>query len=159
MIEMMTVLVIIGILAAIAIPLMHGYQVRAKNTQSVSDVYHLYLFENQFYDEHHEYVTIAPGDKQASGLLSKNVTLSDGSVVLFEIRNLTADVQVAVNTDNTRQTLVIGGLSAGSDTIVAFDPDAQDGYHAIPLSGSFAATSIPNSTSGNDLSSYPIFHQ
>jgi len=158
-IEIMTVLVIIGILAAIAIPLMHGYQIRARNTQAVSDIYHLFLFENQFYDENHEYVPIAPSDKQADGLISKNVTLSDGSSALFEIRTLTADVQMAVNTDAGNQTIVIGGLAAGSSDIIALDPDAADGYRVIPLSGSFSAASLPNATTGNDLSTYPLYQQ
>jgi len=158
-IEIMTVMVIIGILAAIAIPLMHGYQVRAKNTQAVSDVYHLLLFENQFYDENHEYVSIAPSDKQANGLISKNVTLADGSSALFEIRTLTAGVQIAVNTDAGNQTIVIGGITAGSSDIIALDPAAADGYHIIPLSGSFSASSLPNATTGKDLSAYPLYQQ
>ncbi|WP_231288337.1 prepilin-type cleavage/methylation domain-containing protein [Mariprofundus ferrooxydans] len=159
MIELMTVLAIISILAAIAIPMFRGYQIRARNVQAISDVYHLYLFENQFYDEHREYVPIAVGDKQADGLISKNVTLSDGSTVLFEIRTLTPDVQVAVTTDTNNQTLVMGGVAAGSNDIIALDPDAANGYHAIPLSGTFSEASLPAATSGNDLSAYPTYQQ
>jgi len=159
MIEIMTVLVIIGVLAAIAIPLFHSYQVRARNTQAIADVYHLYLFENQFYDEHNEYVPIASSDKQADGLISKNVTLSDGSTALFEIRTLTPDVQVAVTTGTGNQTLVMGGVAVGSSDIIAMDPDAGDGYHAIPLSGTFSEASLPAATSGNDLSAYPIYQK
>ncbi|WP_018295306.1 prepilin-type N-terminal cleavage/methylation domain-containing protein [Mariprofundus ferrooxydans] len=159
MIEIMTVLVIIGVLAAIAIPLFHSYQVRARNTQAIADVYHLFLFENQFFDEHNEYVAIVAGDKHADGLISKNVTLSDGSTALFEIRTLTPDVQIAVNISNDRQTIVLGGVAVGSTDIIAMDPDAADGYHAIPLSGSFSESSLPASTSGNDLSAYPIYQK
>lgn len=159
MIEIMTVLVIIGILAAISIPLFHSYQVRARNTQAISDVYHLYLFENQFYDEHHEYVPIASSDKHADGLISKSITLSDGSTALFEIRTLTPDVQVAATTDTGNQTIVMGGLAAGSSDIIALDPDAANGYHAIPLSGTFSEASLPAATPGNDLSAYPIYQK
>jgi len=159
MIELLTVLAIIGVLAAISIPMYHSYQVRARNTQAISDVYHLYLFENQFYDEHNEYVAIAAGDKQANGLISKNVTLSDGSSVLFEIRTLTPGVQVAATTDANNQTLVMGGLAVGSNDIIALDPDAANGYHAIPLSGTFSEASLPAATSGNDLAAYPTYQQ
>jgi len=157
LIEIMTAMAIIGVLAAIAIPLFHGYQVRASNSQAISDVYHLLLFENQFYDEHHEYVAIAVGDKQSDGLVSKNVTLSDGSTALFEIRTLTADVQVAVNTDATKQTIILGGLADGSSDIIALDSDASDGYHAIPISGTFTTASLPDATTANDLSTYPVY--
>ncbi|MDX8406053.1 MAG: prepilin-type N-terminal cleavage/methylation domain-containing protein [Mariprofundus sp.] len=157
-IEIMTVMAIIGILAAIAVPLMHNYQVRARVTQSVSDAYHLSLFENQFYDEHLIYVPLAPGEKNAAGLISKTVTLPDGSTALFEIRNLTAGVQIAVNTDATKQTIVLGALAPGSPDIIALDPDAADGYHLIPAIGAFTSASIPNATTGADLAAYPAFN-
>ena len=157
MIEMLTVLAIIGILAAISMPLFHSYQVRARNTQAISDVYHLNLFENQFYDEYHEYVAIVPSDKQANGLISLTITLADGSTVPFEISTLSKDVQITVNTDAAKQTLIIGGLAVGSSDILAIDSEATDGYHVIPLSGTFSSSSIPKSTSGNDVSSYPVY--
>ncbi len=156
-IEMLTVLAIIGILASIAIPMYHNYQVRALNAQTLSDVYHLNLFENQFFDENQVYVAITPSDKQANGLISLTITLADGSTAPFEIRNLSPDVQIAVNTDAAKQTFIIGGLASGSSDILAIDSEAPDGYHVIPLSGTFSSSSIPNSTSGNDVSSYPVY--
>jgi len=158
-IEIMTVLVIIGVLAAIAIPIMHGYQIRARNTEAVSDVYHLNLFESQFYSDHHQYAPIAVNDKSADGLISKNITLTGGGTALFEIRDLTPGVQVAVNTDASHQTMIIGALAAGSSSIIALDPDAGGGYHVIPLNGTFSAASLPGATSGSDLSSYPLYQK
>jgi len=157
-IEIMTVMAIIGILAAIAVPLMHNYQVRARTTQAVSDAYHLNLFENQFYDEHHVYVPLAPNEKNAAGLISKTVNLPDGSTALFEIRNLTSGVQVAVNTDASKQTMLLGALAAGSPDIIALDPDAADGYRLIPAPAVFSSASLPNATNAADLTAYPKFN-
>jgi len=156
-IEILTVLAVIGILTSIVIPMYHGYQIRARNAQALSDVYHLYLFESQFYDEYHEFVPITPTDKQASGLISLSISLPDGSTAPFEIRNLSADVKMAATTDASKQSIVVAGLALGSTEIIAMDPDAPDGYHAIALSGTFTAASIPQATAGNDLSSYPIY--
>jgi prepilin-type N-terminal cleavage/methylation domain-containing protein len=156
LIELMIVVAIIGILASIATSSFNSYRQKAYNAQTVGDVYHIYLFENLFFNENMVYTAISIADKQADGLISKNVTLADSSVVLFEIRSLTLDVEVAAKVDANKQTIVIGGKHVASTTIVA--RESEDGnYRKKTLAGALDDSDIPAATTGNDLSSWPLF--
>jgi len=159
LIEIMIVIAIIGILAAIAIPSYQSYRERASNSQTIADIYHLYLFENQFFNEHNEFVGLDVTDKQINGLISKSVTLSNGSSQTFEITSLSPDVELAAKTDTSKQTILLGGKQLGSNTIIALDMDANDGYHGSEATGPFSAASLPAPTSGNDLASWPVYQK
>jgi type IV pilus assembly protein PilE len=156
LIEVMIVVAIIGILASIAVASLNSYRLKAYNSQTIADIYHINLFENQFFNDHSAYEALAISDKQASGLISKNVTLADGSIVLFEIRSLSLDVKIAVKVDANKQTIVIGGKHDASTTLVALDiNDNQNRKKTI--AGDFAISDLPASTAANDLSSWAIF--
>lgn len=159
LIEIMLVVAIIGILTAIAIPVYSSYREKANNSLAMTDVYHLFLFENQFFNENSEFVPVAETDKQANGLISKNVTLKNGSAALFEIRSLSPKTQLAVNADSSLQTIVAGGKHVGSTMILALDLDTNDGYHQQSSAGAFTASDLPAATNGNDLSSWPVYQK
>ncbi|ATX81852.1 prepilin-type N-terminal cleavage/methylation domain-containing protein [Mariprofundus ferrinatatus] len=156
LIELMIVVAIIGILASIAIPSYNSYRQKAYVSQSVADIFHINLFENQFFNDNKVYVAINVADKQADGLISKNITLPDSSVELFEIRSLSLDVKVAANVDASKQTIVIGGKHDASPTIVAME--LEDGnYRKKSISGAFSNADIPAATTGSDLSSWALY--
>jgi len=159
LIEIMIVVAIIGILASIAVPTYQSYRERANNAQTIADVYHLYLFENQFFNDQGEFVPVLVSDKQADGKISKNVTLTNGSTVLFDVSNLSRDVSIAAKTGNNNTTIVIGGKHPGSKTILAVDLDASDGYHQKAASATFSETDLPDATNANDLTSWPIYQK
>jgi type IV pilus assembly protein PilE len=157
LIEMMIVVAIIGILAAIALPAYQAYRLKAYNAMAISDVYHLYLFENEFFNDNTEFVPVVVSDKQADGLISKNVTLADGTTALFEIRDLSRDVDVAANVDAVKQTIIVGAKHHASPIVLAVDLDDGSGYRYKSISGSFSAATLPAATNANDLASWPLY--
>lgn len=157
LIEVMIVVAVIGILAAIAIPSYQSYRVKAYNSQVVADVYHLFLFENSFFDENLEFVPVAATDKQSSGLISKNVTLANSDVVLFEVRNLSMETAMAANTGSNNQTIIVGGKHPASDIAIAKDLEALDGNHKKVIAGTFTEANLPAATTANDLTSWPNY--
>jgi type IV pilus assembly protein PilE len=157
LIEMMIVVAIIGILTAIAIPAYQAYRLKAYNAMTISDVYHLYLFENQFFNDNNEFVSVVVSDKQSTGLISKNVTLSNGTTALFEIRDLSRDVDVAANVDANKQTIIVGAKHHSSPIVLAVDLDDGSGYRYKSISGSFSASTLPTATNANDLASWPLY--
>lgn len=157
LIEMMIVVAIIGILTAVALPAYQAYRQKAYNAMAISDVYHLYLFENEFFNDNTEFVPVVVSDKQADGLISKNVTLADGTTALFEIRDLSRDVDVAANVDALKQTIVVGGKHHSSPIVLAVDLDDGAGYRYKSISGSFSAATLPAATNANDLASWPLY--
>jgi len=157
LIEIMIVVAIIGILAAIAIPAFQSYREKANNAQAIADIYHLYLYENQFFNDNGQFVAVAVADKQASGLISKSVTLLNGETATFEISGLSANIQNAAKIDANAQTIIVGGKHPGSRQILALDMDSDDGYHSTTASGDLTAADLPDPTTGNDLASWSVY--
>jgi len=157
LIELMIVVAIIGILAGIAIPLYQTYRLKAYNAASISDVYHLYLFENQFFDDNGQFVPIALADKQANGTITKNVTLINGSTALFQINGLSPDIDTAANVDANKQTIIVGAKHHASPDVLAVDLDDGAGYRYKSISGSFSTSTLPPATNANDLANWSVY--
>ena len=157
LIELMIVVAIIGILAAVALPAYQAYRQKAFNAMTISDVYHLYLFENEFFNDNGEFVSVVVSDEQSTGLISKNTTLLNGTTALFEIRDLSRDVDVAANVDTNKQTIIVGGKHHASPIVLAVDLDDGSGYRYKSISGAFTASTLPAATNANDLASWPLY--
>ena len=159
LIEMMVVVAIIGILAAVAIPAYQTYRQKAYNTTAISNDYHLYLIENVFFDDNNEYVPVTVADKQANGLISKNVTVIGGTTVLFQVNALSPDVDIAANVDAAKQTIIVGDKHHSSPVVLAVDLDDSSRFHYkdIGIGGTFSASTMPTATNANDLASWPLY--
>ncbi len=156
LIELMIVVAIIGILASIALPAFKAYRERAHNAAAIANIYHLFLFENQFFNDNAVFVPVAVADKDTNGVISKNVTLPDSSVVLFEVRALSYDVDLAGKTDASKQTIIVGGKHHASTSMIAIDLEDKN-YHITPKSGSFTAGDLPAPSFAKNLASWPTF--
>jgi len=159
LIEIMVVVAVIGILVSISIPLFHSYREKANISDTVSNIYHLMLFENQFFNTNTEFTSIAVADKQADGTISKNATLKDGSSVPFIISSLSRNVDIAVNTDTSKQTIIVGGKHPGTSSILALDLEEGSKYHQKHSTVVFTASQLPVATFANDLSSWPTYQK
>ena len=157
LIEMMVVVAIIGILAAIAVPVYQAYRVKAYNAAAISDVYHLYLFENQFFDDNGQFVPVAVADKQTNGIINKNVALIDGTTALFDINGLSPDIDIAANVGTNKQTIIVGAKHHASSDVLAVDLDDGSGYRYKSINGAFSASTLPAATDANDLASWPVY--
>ena len=153
LIELMIAVAIVGILLAVAIPSYQSYRVKSYYASAASDIRNLSLFEHSFYSDHQEYVAVVPSDKGADGVISKNVTLNNGSTELFEIRSLTPDVQIVVNTDGTRQYANFGAYHPGGDQILAIENDFSE-FRKTDKSGTLVSADVPAATAANDLASW-----
>jgi len=120
LIEMMIVVAILGILAAIAIGSFSSLRLNAYNAAAIENARLLFLFENSFYDEHRQFVAIATADINASGTINKNVTI-DGVTVNFSVRGLSPDIGVAAVVDANGQTVTVGARHKSSSNIVPID--------------------------------------
>ena len=156
MIELVIAMAIIGILAAIAIPTYVGQKQRTYESSAASDVRHLYMFESSFYNDHLVYVAVVPSDK-VQGIISKTITLNNGSTALFEISTLTPATEVAVNIDGTKQYANIAAYHPGGSNIIARESDGLSDFRKTPFDGTLTSGDVPAATSGNDLSSWEIY--
>jgi prepilin-type N-terminal cleavage/methylation domain-containing protein len=156
LIETMIVVAIIGVLAAIATAMYSSYREKANNSQAIADIYHVNLFENQFFNDYSVYEAITISDNQASGVISKKVKLADSSTVSFEINSLSRDVKVAAKVDASKQTIIIGAKHDASTTLLAIDINDNQ-YREKTIAGAFADSDLPTPTSADDLSSWSLY--
>ena len=153
LIELMIAVAIVGILLAVAIPSYQSYRVKSYYASAASDLHNLSLFEHSFYSDHQEYVAVVPSDKGADGVISKTITLNDGSTELFEIRSLTPNVQIVVNIGANRQHANLGAFHPGGDLILAIESDYSE-LKKTDKSGTLVSADLPAATAANDLASW-----
>jgi len=153
LIELMIVVAIIGILAAIAIPSFQSYRLSAYQASSASDVRNLLLFEKSFYTDHSEYVSISTSDKNATGLISKTVTLLDGNSALFEMSGFSNQSSIIANTDTNKQFANIGAFHKGDKKIIATESDSSN-LKSKDFSGTFTQSDVPAATAAEDLATW-----
>jgi|AMFO01.1.fsa_nt_gi prepilin-type N-terminal cleavage/methylation domain len=153
LIELMIVVAIIGILAAIAVPAFKNYRLKALNSAAIADAHHLFTFENVFFDEHRQYVPIVISDKQSNGNIVKSVTI-DGNTAVFSITSLTRGVDVLCNVDTGKQTLITASRHTAGDRIVAVELE-RPGLIRYKLSANpLQASDVPAATFNVDLAGW-----
>ena len=152
LIELMIVVAIIGILAAIAIPQYQSFRNDARDAVAASDVHHLNLFEAEFYNTYKTYVPISLSDKGITGIISKNITV-DGVNVLFEITVLTPKVEIIAKADATKQYLNVAAHNANAKNIIAIQSGEAGTMYSKAFTGTMTAADIPPATAANDFAS------
>ncbi|RME06269.1 MAG: prepilin-type N-terminal cleavage/methylation domain-containing protein [Bacteroidetes bacterium] len=154
LIEIMIVVAIIGILAAVAMTAYGTYRTKTYDASAVSDLSHINLFENTFYNEYSQFVPFGFADKDATGLISKTVTI-DGKNILFQIRVLNPKIQALAVADANNQYLNIATHHTSGSVIVATEADSPgSGIRSKPKKGAMVVGDIPNATAGADLAGW-----
>lgn len=157
LIEMMIVVAIIGILAAIAMAAYGTYRTKTYDSSAVSDLTHINLFENTFYNEYSEFVPFGFADKDATGLISKTVTIG-GKNVLFQIRVLNPKIQALAIADAGNQYLNIATHHTSGSLIVATEAESPgSGIRTKLKKGNMVVGDIPAATAGNDLAGWSLW--
>ncbi len=156
LIELMIVVAIIGILAAIAIGLYGQYRIKAYNASALSDLKNLSSFEEIFHDEYFEYAPVSNADKQASGLIIANISLNNGNTVTFKIANLNKDVSIIAKVSTNKAYLITAAKHAAGDIILASDLD-NPSIRKKNKQGNFLSSDLPASTGNADLASWEYY--
>ena len=137
LIELMIVIAIIGILAAIAIPQFSAYRIRAYNTSALSDTRNLVTTQAAFYSDWEEFgvsgnrgdsgvgavrgrgvLITGPGDPERDGV----ATLVDGKK-RFLATALGKDVSLVAHTDDRSISFTGGAKHLHGNTIYGTDSD------------------------------------
>jgi len=157
LIEMMIVVAILGILASIAVGSFSTFRHKTYNVTAVESARLLFLFENSFYDENRQFVSVATSDVSDGGVIDKNVTIA-GVGVNFLVRGLSPDIAVAAVVDGTGQTVTVGAKHSASTTIIAIDYDAMSiGFRKQTTADAFSQASLPAATSADNLASWSSY--
>jgi len=152
LIELMIVVAIIGILAAVAMPSFAKYRMDALDTSAYSDLHQVFMVENIFFDDNFEFATLTLADKQADGTVTKSVTLMDNSIGTF-ILTLTPKIDTLCKTDATKQTMICASRHISGSKILAIDfsEPSDIRYKKTPLP--MVSSDVPAATIGLDLTS------
>jgi len=146
LIELMIVVAIIGILAAIAIPQFASYRIKAFNSASQSDIQTLKLTEEAFYADFQNYgvsgVLAAGAGKGGAGTLiiggtTVGGTIADGNTA-HPAANVVPSTKVSVvaNTDANLASMTIEAGHTQGDRTFAMDSDSSALYWSGKTAGS-----------------------
>ncbi len=151
LVELLTVIGVIGILASIVLPKFASMRGKSFDTNALSDLKQIELYQKQFKGEHYIYAPFNVGDKTGSTL---SVSVGGNS---FTISSLSPDVELISKTSADGQTAIIAAKHTSSQTIVAMDLDAPGIVYKLENQAALTGAVIPASTSGNDLSGWAKF--
>jgi len=155
LIELMIVVAIIGILAAIAIPQFSNYRTKAFNSAAVSDLHTARLAEESVFADYQAYGSSVKktGDKGAAGA---GVTLTANGYIATSTAGQEAPVTVSNNvslqadTDANEAYATITAMHSSGDKLYAAETDQSGTYQKSATK--FKA--IGKATSGLDASGY-----
>ncbi len=151
LIELMIVVAIIGILAAIAIPQFSSYRVKAFNAAALSDLHTVKLAEESQYADSQTYgktaaasATVAQGTGAAVAVGSAFI----GTNALGLSKNVKADA----STDSAGTTYIAAAGHLQGNLDYGFDSDAAPTYKKTKTAGSAHAAHGLTPASGDQLS-------
>jgi len=110
LIELLVVILIIGILAAIALPAFLNQRGKAQDTEAKSAVRTAQTAMETFYTDEQNYITTAPGLK----LIEPSLSSGQGSTLAVVPGTATADTYKVTVTSKTGNNFSIEKLSAGT---------------------------------------------
>ena len=157
LIELMIVVAIIGILAAIAIPQFNKYRIKAFNASALSDAKNVQLAEEGLYTDYQLYGDSGTGGAQAivdsnsvsPYLFTYAVGSGGGQRQPISVSN---NVSLVASTGGLNTTTyVILAKHFNGDREFGIDSDASGIYYSKQLTGTALASGI-SATAANDLS-------
>jgi len=156
LIEVLIVVAIIGVLAAIAIPAYQKYRIKAYDAAAASDLHTVAVHENAFFDEYNQFVGFTPADRSASGVLTKTITLANGSSAVFQVNGITPKVEIVANVDAKAQACTLGAHHDAGRKKFAMELEQNNAlmYQPFPASKTLTNADIPPATSGVDLAGW-----
>ncbi|PCH52464.1 MAG: prepilin-type cleavage/methylation domain-containing protein [Flavobacteriaceae bacterium] len=112
LIELMIVVAIIGILAAIAIPQFASYRIKAFNSAALSDLRNIMASEEAAYATNQSYAASTSGI--GSGIITGLINTKASHNVTYNIQSLNSGVAYAVFTAHNRGDNIYAADSTGS---------------------------------------------
>ncbi|MDX8402254.1 MAG: hypothetical protein R8K47_06440 [Mariprofundaceae bacterium] len=158
MIELMIVVAIVGVLAAIAVPQFQQYRIKTFDTAAVSDIRNLALFESQFFNEYNTYAGLTPADKGADGRIVKTITVPGGGTQTFRVA-LTRNIDIAVNIDANGQNANVGARHISGAHVVALEVGAPGVIYAKHQATALTNADMPAATDANDFTGWLRWQQ
>jgi len=151
LIELMIVVAIIGILAAIAIPQFSAYRIKAFNSAAESDLRNLRLTSEAFYTDNQSYApTYVAGTAAGGGALGAGTALTASGVLADAVAthpvslvSVSNNVTIIADTDATGSSFTAEAIHLQGDRSYAIDSDATPMYWAARTAGgAWAATAF-----------------
>ncbi len=136
LIELMIVVAIIGILAALAIPRFQGFQARARQAEAKSNLNHIYTLETTYHGDNDEYVAfgaMGQGIESGIGGAGENTTNCNLTTnpIGFRVTDCTKvryqyDAAVVAGTEGTAFTAGANSLTGGDNQVFPGCTTADD---------------------------------
>jgi len=158
LIELMIVVAIIGILAAIAIPQFSAYRIKAFNSSAVADARNASLQEEGMYTDYQQYGTRrATATAGAGTIVGSGASVSDlmvaATVASAGKISLSSNVRLSADVDATNSHYLIATKHKEGDRVISLDSDASGIYWGAGVAGAVLASGdVLASTAADDVS-------